>query len=184
MVLTAMTTLNAWKPSEARRGAPLRLGVGGGLIYQFKVVYPFSGLMPTLELVSGTLVAFEQNGTNTVAGKVEYVQQPAAQDGETKTIVGTIESFPHGPSRFKSGPPLWPSGMIVLAADNGEKSNFLIVGSGIHATALYDADGTAKGNLASGNAEVKVGKKVEVKYVSAPANHATKALAISGRYLD
>jgi hypothetical protein len=107
----------------------------------------------------------------------------AAADG-VMTFTGKIESFPMGPFQFRSGPPLWPSGMIVVATENGEKRNFLIVGSGARATIFYDADGTARGNLASGNARVTVGKKVEVKYVSAPANYVTKALAVSVRYLE
>ncbi len=78
---------------------------------------------------------------------------------------------------------MWPAGLIVVLADNGEKSNILIVGSGTSATIFYDADGTARGNLADGNARVTVGKKVEVKYVPAPANYATTALAVSVRYL-
>jgi hypothetical protein len=179
-----LTALNTLEPSEAGRAMPLRFGVGGGMSYQFRVYFPFTGHRPKLELVSGIPVACEQNGTNTIAGKVEYVQQPSSTVGETKTIVGTIESRFIGPAHFKSGPPLWPCGMIVVAADNGEKSNFLIVGSGPNATSFYDTDGKAQGNLASGHAQVTVGKKVEVKYVIAPANYATKALAISVRYLD
>jgi hypothetical protein len=178
--------LNANVPSgtERMQAKPFQIGVGAGMTYKFRVYFPpfIEHWKPVIELVSGTAVAFEQSGTNTSTVKAEQVQQPQAQAGETKIIKGTIESFPHG-FQFKSGPPLWPAGMIVVAADNGEKSNILIVGSGTSATIFYDADGTARGNLADGNARVTVGKKVEVKYVSAPANYATKALAVSVRYL-
>jgi len=128
---------------------------------------------------AGTLIA---SGDTSRAGSAGApTSAPAAGSGMTFT--GKIESFLTG-SHFKSGPPLWPVGMIVVAADNGEKTNMLIVGSGTSATMFSDADGTAKGSLASGKARVTVGKKVAVEYVSAPANYATKALAISVRYLE
>jgi tetratricopeptide (TPR) repeat protein len=129
---------------------------------------------------AGTLTASE--GVSRAASATGQASA-SATDG-VMTFTGKIESFPMGPFQFRSGPPLWPSGMIGVAAENGEKRNFLIVGSGTSATIFYDADGTARGNLASGNARVTVGKKVEVKYVSAPANYVTKALAVSVRYLE
>jgi hypothetical protein len=174
---------NTLSPPSFERAQPLRVCVGAGKTYQFKASWPTfsSKWFPDIELVSGTPVACEQTGTASTV-KAEQVQQPSAQVGDTKIIKGTIESFPHG-FQFKSGPPLWPAGMIVVAADNGEKSNILIVGSGTSATIFYDAEGTARGNLADGNAQVTVGKKVEVKYLNAPVNYATKALAISVRYL-
>jgi tetratricopeptide (TPR) repeat protein len=129
---------------------------------------------------AGTLTASQGSSR---ADSASGQSEAAAADG-VMTFTGKIETFRFGPFQFRSGPPLWPSGMIVVATENGEKRNFLIVGSGTSATLFYDGDGTARGNLASGNARVHVGKKVEVKYVSAPANYATKDLAVSVRYLE
>lgn len=107
---------------------------------------------------------------------------PSAKAEEVKTFIGTIQSFPHGPGHFKSGPPLWPCGMIVVTADNGEKNNFLIVGDGPHATTFYDTDGKS-GTV--GHIQVKIGQKVEVKYAITVESmrYLNKALAISVRYV-
>ncbi len=107
---------------------------------------------------------------------------PQAKAEETKTFVGTIKSFPHGPSQFKSGPPLWPFGMIVVAADNGEKSNFLIVGDGANATTFYDISGKS-GTVK--DTKVKTGQRVEVKYAITEQSmrYLNKMLAISVRYI-
>jgi len=107
---------------------------------------------------------------------------PSAKAEEVKTFIGTIQSFPHGPSQFKSGPPLWPFGMIVVAGDNGEKNNFLVVGDGPHATTFYDIDGKS-GTV--GHIQVKIGQKVEVKYAitAESMRYLNKALAISVRYV-
>ncbi len=126
---------------------------------------------------------------------LDYVPQPAAATVPEKTIpesqrandatgdtfTGTIQSFPHAP-HFRSGPPLWPFGMIVVAADNGETNNFLIVGSGPHATAFYGADGKT-GTVQ--DIKVEIGKKVEVKYAvtAETKGYANKQLAVSVRYV-
>lgn len=107
---------------------------------------------------------------------------PSANAEEVKTFIGTIQSFPHGPGHFKSGPPLWPFGMIVVAADNGEKNNFLIVGDGPNATIFYDANGKS---ATVAHIKVEIGKKVEVKYTirEQSMRYLNKALAISVRYI-
>ena len=125
----------------------------------------------------------------------DYVPQPAAQTASVQavqgtssqsgdTFVGTIESFPCGVGHFKSGPPLWPAGMIVVTGNNGEKNNFLIVMEGQNATAFYDADGKAV--LVMSNPKAVIGKRVEVKYaVTAESmRYANKQLAISVRYVS
>lgn len=124
----------------------------------------------------------------------DYVPRPAAQTTSAQaaqgtsaqpgdTFVGTIESFPCGVGHFKSGPPLWPIGMIVVTGNNGEKNNFLIVNNGPNATAFYDADGKAVPIL--NNIKTVVGKRVEVKYaVTAESmRYANKQIAISVRYV-
>lgn len=112
-----------------------------------------------------------------------FVQLPRAKADEAKTFVGTIQSFPHGSSQFKSGPPLWPFGMIVVAADNGEKNNFLIVGDGPNATTFYDIDGKS-GTV--GHIQVKIGQRVEVKYAITEQSmrYLNKELAVSVRYIS
>ena len=104
---------------------------------------------------------------------LDYVQQqpgpttsakttPSAVANEANTFTGTIESFPCGVGHFKSGPPLWPVGMIVVTGNNGEKNNFLIVRDGPNATTFYDADGKAVSVM--NNPKAVIGKRVEVKY--------------------
>jgi hypothetical protein len=176
---------NTLSPPSAERVKPLRVCVGAGMTYQFKVSWPTfsSKWFPDIELVSGTPVACEQTGTTSTV-KVEQIQQPSAQVGETKTIKGTIESYLTG-FRFKSGPPLWPCGIIRLITDNDGKNDYLVIGSGDNATVFYDVTGKVMGNLASfGGARIIQGKKIEIKYVEAPSNYVTRALAVSVRYLD
>lgn len=120
-----------------------------------------------------------------------FVQPPSARADETKTFVGTIQSFPYG-FRFKSGPPLWPFGMIQVKADNGGQNNFLIVGSGPHATIFYDIDGKSLGtvtaDLSKGEVtkKVEIGKKVEVTYTTPPetARFVNRNLAVSVHYVS
>jgi len=119
-----------------------------------------------------------------------FAQPPSAKAEETKTFVGTIQSFPYG-FRFKSGPPLWPFGMIEVAADNSQKNNFLIVGSGPRATIFYDIDGKNLGTVTASLSKtevakkVEIGKKVEVTYTTPPetARFINRNLAISVRYV-
>ena len=120
-----------------------------------------------------------------------YFAQPlSARADEAGTFVGTIESFPCGFGQFKSGPPLWPVGMIVVRADNGEKSNFLIVRDGPSATIFYDADGKVVPvmNNIKGMKDIRaiIGKRVEVKYAvtAETMRYANKQLAISVRYVS
>lgn len=114
---------------------------------------------------------------------------PSVKAEEVKTFIGTIESFPCGFGQFKSGPPLWPVGMIVVKADNGEKNNFLIVRDGLSATVFYDVDGKVAPvlNNIKGMNDIKaiIGKRVEVKYVvtAETMRYANKQLAISVRYV-
>ena len=158
--------------------APLQVNVGAGMEYEFMVsVFTRPNY---LSLVSGLPVG---PGTNTTAGITEQGQPSSERVGVGQTIVGTITSFPHGP-RFKSGPPLWPFGFVSVATDSGATGNYLVVGSGTNATIFYDADGKVLGNIASGDAKVEVGKKVEIRYVAAPANYVIKALAVSVRYMN
>ncbi len=163
------------------REQPLRIGVGAGMSYHFSLTTPATGMRRALnlDLISGTTVAYEQNGTNIIPGKVGNDQQQPA-DGERKTLTGTLNAFPHGPSQFKSGPPLWPVGMIVVIDDNGAKNNFLVVEKGEYATTFYDVDGKVLKISQARN----VGKKVEVKYVVTTFRYANKAVAISVRYFD
>jgi hypothetical protein len=117
-------------------------------------------------------------------------QPPSARAEETKTFVGTIKSFPYG-FRFKSGPPLWPFGMIEVSANNGQQNNFLIVGSGLRATIFYDIDGENLGTVTASLSKtevakkVEIGKKVEVTYTTPPetARFINRNLAISVRYV-
>ena len=115
------------------------------------------------------------------AASEQTPQGTSVQPGDT--FVGTIQSFPHGPLQFKSGPPLWPFGMIVVVSDNGEKSNFLIVGSGPNATTFYDVDGKV-GTVQ--DIKVEIGKKVEVKYATPAetARYANKQLAVLVRFVS
>lgn len=126
---------------------------------------------------------------------LNYIPQPVAQSASAQaaqgtsaqpgdTFVGTIESFPCGVGHFKSGPPLWPMGMIVVIGNNGEKNNFLIVNEGPNVTILYDADGKAIPII--NNIKTVIGKRVEVKYaVTAESmRYANKQLAISVRYVS
>ena len=118
------------------------------------------------------------------------VQLPLAGADETKTFVGTIKSFPYG-FRFRSGPPLWPFGMIEVSGDNGRQNNFLIVGSGPRATIFYDIDGKSLGTVTASLSKtevankVEIGKKVEVAYATPPetARFINPNLAISVRYV-
>ncbi len=125
----------------------------------------------------------------TAIGFFYFAQPPLAGADEAGTFVGTIESFPCGFGQFKSGPPLWPVGMIVVNADNGEKSNFLIVRDGPSATIFYDADGKVVPvmNNIKGMKDIRaiIGKRVEVKYtVTAESmRYLNKQLAISVRYV-
>jgi hypothetical protein len=119
-----------------------------------------------------------------------FAQPPSARADETKTFIGTIESFPYG-FRFKSGPPLWPFGMIQVKTDNGEQNNFLIVGSGPRATIFYYIDGknlgtvTASLSKAEVAKKVEIGKRVEVTYTTPPetVRFINRNLAISVRYV-
>ncbi|MCK9615025.1 MAG: hypothetical protein M0R48_05940 [Candidatus Omnitrophica bacterium] len=119
-----------------------------------------------------------------------FVQLPLARADEAATFVGIIESFPCGFGQFKSGPPLWPVGMIVVTGNNGEKNNFLIVRDGPNATVFYDADGKATSvlNDIKGMNDIRaiIGKRVEVKYaVTAESmRYANKQLAISVRFVS
>ncbi len=118
-----------------------------------------------------------------------FAQPPSARADEAGTFVGTIESFPCGFGQFKSGPPLWPVGMIVVNADNGEKSNFLIVRDGSSATIFYDVDGKVVPvmNNIKGMKDIRaiIGKRVEVKYAvtAETMRYANKQLAISVRFV-
>jgi len=119
-----------------------------------------------------------------------FAQPPSARAEETKTFVGTIKSFPYG-FRFKSGPPLWPFGMIEVSADNGQQNNFLIVGSGPRATIFYYIDGKSLGTVTASLSKaevakkVEIGKRVEVTYTTPPetARFINRNLAISVRYV-
>ncbi len=118
--------------------------------------------------------------TITVISSLFFVQLSQAETDEVKTFVGTIESLRIAPVQFRSGPPLWPFGMIEVKADNGEKSNFLLVGSGEHATIFYKEDGQLD---TWQNIKAKIGKKVEVKYAitAETMRYANKQLALSVR---
>lgn len=121
-----------------------------------------------------------------------YFAQPlSARADETKTFVGTIKSFAYG-FGFRSGPPLWPLGMIEVVADNGQKNNFLFVGSGRPRAAIfYDIDGKNLGMVTEGLSrteaakKVGIGKKVEVTYTTPQetARFIHRNLAISVRYV-
>ncbi|MDD4980942.1 MAG: hypothetical protein PHC54_06735 [Candidatus Omnitrophica bacterium] len=116
---------------------------------------------------------------------------PSAKAEEAKTFIGTIKSFAYG-FGFRSGPPLWPLGMIEVVADNGQKNNFLFVGSGRpRATIFYDIDGRNLGMVTEGLSrteaakKVGIGKKVEVTYTTPQetARFIHRNLAISVRYV-
>jgi hypothetical protein len=163
--------------SEHTRTPPIQMCVGAGMTYKFMASWPISfNHYPKVELVSGTPAACEKNGTNTVVGNTESFQQPSKND---KTFIGTIESFVFG-FHFKSGPPLWPFGMIVVTADNGDKNDFLLVGDGPHATTFYDTDGKTKKEFRN---DTLIGKKVEVKYEIIATGGRDRAYAISIRYV-
>ncbi|MGA9108862.1 MAG: SHOCT domain-containing protein [Smithella sp.] len=165
---------------ERTRTPPIQMCVGVGMTYKFMASWPINfNHYPKVELVSGTPVACEKNGTNTVAGNTESSQQSSTGAGDAKIFIGTIESFVFG-FHFKSGPPLWPFGMIVVNADNGEKNDFLLVGEGPHATAFYDTDGKTKKEFK--NATL-IGKKVEVKYEIIATGGRDRAYTISIRYV-
>ena len=165
---------------ERTRTPPIQMCVGAGMTYKFMASWPINfNHYPKIELVSGTPVACEKNGTNTVAGNTESSQQSSTGAGDAKIFIGTIESFVFG-FHFKSGPPLWPFGMIVVNADNGEKNDFLLVGEGPHATAFYDTDGKTKKEFK--NATL-IGKKVEVKYEIIATGGRDRAYTISIRYV-
>lgn len=128
----------------------------------------------------------------TAASTAQTVSAQAAQGTSAQpgnTFIGTIESFPYGFGHFKSGPPLWPVGMIVVNADNGGKSNFLIVRDGPSATVFYDADGKVAPVLSDikGMKDINalIGKRVEVKYaVTAESmRYLNKQLAVSVRFV-
>ncbi|MDD5454728.1 MAG: hypothetical protein PHW62_04435 [Candidatus Ratteibacteria bacterium] len=112
-----------------------------------------------------------------------FVQLSQSEPDEVKTFVGTIESLRIAPAQFRSGPPLWPFGMIEVKSDSGEKSNFLLVGEGEHATIFYKEDGQSD---AWQNIKAKIGKKVEIKYAvtAETMRYANKQLALSVRYLS
>ena len=125
------------------------------------------------------------------AGPAQPSTQPGAQATSAgDTFVGTVGSFPCGVGHFKSGPPLWPVGMIVVVGNNGKKNNFLILRSGTNATVFYDTEGKVipiAGILSSyKNTKAVIGKKVEVKYAITPesSRYANKMLAISVRYVS
>lgn len=115
----------------------------------------------------------------------------SAKADEAKTFVGVVKSFAYG-FGFKSGPPLWPLGMIEVVADDGQKNNFLFIGSGRPgATVFYDTDGKDLGAVTEGLTRLEagkkagMGKKVEVTYTT-PAETARfihRNLAISVRYV-
>jgi hypothetical protein len=69
---------NTLSPPSAERVQPLRVCVGAGMTYQFRVSWPTfsSKWFPDIELVSGAPVACEQSGTIST-GKPEQVQQPS-----------------------------------------------------------------------------------------------------------
>ena len=140
-----------------------------------------------------------QDGNNVTTSMryvpLDYVQQQTEPITPTQTastaatnkadiFTGTVESFPCGVGHFKSGPPLWPVGMIVVIGNNGEKNNFLIVRDGTNATTFYDADGKISSFM--NNIKAVIGKKVEVKYAitEQSTHYLNKMLAISVRYLN
>lgn len=139
---------------------------------------PLDYVQPTASSVS----------TNAASETTQPAQERAGQTENTFT--GTIESFPYGFGHFKSGPPLWPVGMIVVTGNNGGKNNFLIVRDGPNTTVFYDADGKVASvlNDIKGMNDIKaiIGKRVEVKYAitAESSRYANKMLAISVRYLD
>jgi hypothetical protein len=162
------------------RTPPIQMCVGAGMTYKFMASWPINfNHYPKVELVSGTPVACEKNGTNAVAGNTESSQQASTSAGEAKIFIGTIESFVFG-FHFKSGPPLWPFGMIVVAADNGDKDDFRLVGEGPHATTFYDIDGKTKKEFKN---DTLIGRKVEVKYEIIATGGRDRAYAISIRYV-
>jgi hypothetical protein len=162
------------------RTPPIQMCVGAGMTYKFMASWPINfNHYPKIELVSGTPVACEKNGTNTVAGNTESSQQSSTNAGEAKIFIGTIEAFVTG-FHFKSGPPLWPFGMIVVNADNGDKNDFRLVGEGPHATTFYDIDGKTKIEFKKATL---IGKKVEVKYEIIATGGNDRAYAISIRYV-
>jgi hypothetical protein len=135
-----------------------------------------------MELVSGTPVAFQATATTPAAGQEGLPTLPAP-GGDTKTIVGTLKALRVG-IQFKSGPPLWPVGLLRIASDNGQ-SDYLIVRKGAQTTRFYDVEGKEIGDFDSGIAQAKkTGRKVKVLYVPGPAHYATKVLAVAVYYLD
>lgn len=71
---------------------------------------------------------------------------------ETKTFVGTIESFRPTFAR----PPKWPIARFTAVADNGEKIEVYVLGRD---TTVTDIDGKS-----TENKRPQVGKKAEIKY--------------------
>jgi hypothetical protein len=170
---------NALDPQNTRT-PPIQMCVGAGMTYKFMASWPISfNHYPKVELVSGTPVACEQSVTDTSVGNTESSQQSSTSTGEVKIFIGTIESYVTG-FHFKSGPPLWPFGMIIVIADNGDKNDFRLVGEGPKATNFYDTDGKTKKEFK--NATL-IGKKVEVKYEILSTGGRDRAYAISIRYV-
>ena len=147
--------------------------------YEIEAYLPYFGTgstPPTLKLVSGTPVPFEDNGTNTPGG---YIQQTPGQN-QTNTFTGTItrKGFPN-PMKFG------PSGRDILAivtvvGDAGEKAEFFVWST----STIIDADGK-KSTATPGR--VKTNKRVEIEYSIVSdgyRNLVGKNRVVSIRYLD
>lgn len=80
-------------------------------------------------------------------------QPPIIIADETKTFIGTIESF--GPVFAR--PPKWPIAKFKAIASNGERIDIYVLAE---ATIVTDIDGKLVNNK-----KPRVGKKVEVKYL-------------------
>lgn|GEM_PF-1757314 len=80
------------------------------------------------------------------------VRLPLARADETKTFIGTIESFRPTFAR----PPKWPIARFTAVAENGEKIEVYVLGRD---TTVTDIDGKSIENK-----RPQVGKKVEIKY--------------------
>lgn len=89
MQLEAWNNLN---PPEFWRIEPLRMCVGAGNIYNFKVSFPFSGTTVKIELVSGTPVTCEQSGP-AITGKSEQGQTPSIPPTAAPTTSKTTEEL-------------------------------------------------------------------------------------------
>jgi hypothetical protein len=176
MVITAMSTLNGWRPEQARQAVPLRLGVGAGMQYEINVRFPSLGTgstPPVLELVSGTPLAFEQGATNGAAMGPECIRQaPGQRDGarDEKTLIGIItESTPVIGIKGYAGQAY---NQLEVAADNGEVVTIYVTRKDTVFTDETGRDITGQRGLKD--------RRVEVKYSALVLG---KNIAVSIRYV-